>query len=226
MNKEEIYNTWLKITARYNNRPYTKRTDFTTLKDDDRVSLDKLYRIFSNFPGLNMERYFSAGYELYGNDFEDGKAFIPLCGFATAVALKNYKIFSDSLIEKKMTDKSVMRDILDGFLYIKNKCESNNWRLSHYIGNCDNKLTYEWVVDFASHKISVYNIIAFELIGFDTANAVRKTVPPKDIEVFFDGPYDQVVLSLIDRMTDDDKSLLIGILKRFNAAIAKTVDNR
>lgn len=226
MNKEDIYNTWLKVTARYNNRPYKKRVNFDTLKEDDKVSLDKLYRIFNNFPGLNMERYFSAGYELYGNDFEDGKAFIPLCGFATAVALKNYTIFSNSLSDKKMTDKSVMQDILNGFLYIKSKCENNSWKLSHYIGSCDDKLTYEWILDYADHKISPYNIVAFDLIGFDTSSAVRKTVPTNETEVFFNGKFEDKVLSLIDKMTEDDKKLLIGILKKFNAAIAKAVDNK
>lgn len=225
MNKEDIYNTWLKITARYNNRPYKKRVDFGSLKEDDKVALDKLYRIFDNFPGVNIDRYFSAGYELHKNDFDSGNAFIPLREFATPSALKHYHIFTSSMSNKKMTDTGVMQDVLNGFLYIKSKCESNNWKLSHYIGSHDDKSTYEWVLDYANHKISPYNIIAFDLIGFDTASAVRRTVLASEIGVFFSGTYEEKVLSLIDGMTENDKELLIGILKKFNSSISKTIDN-
>lgn len=222
MKKEDIYNSWLKATARANNRPYRLRSDFSCLKEDDSSALDKLVRVFNNFPGVDVDLFFVAGYSLHG------ERFISLSSFARPSAIKDYKIFVDNsggsgraLID----DKVLMDRIMIGFVYIKDLCIRNKWKLAEYIASTDliDGMVYHWIVDYAEHHICEYNIIAFDRMGFDVENAIRKVVPDSEIDAFFPGGIKKCITSKMDKLTDSDLDFLVSILKRINAAVRKNV---
>lgn len=225
MKREDIYNSWLKATARANNRPYRLRSDFGSLKEEDSAALDKLGRMFGSFPGVDVDLFFTAGYHLHG------ERFIPLSSFSRPSAIRDYKIFIENRKDENVSlteDKATMDRVMMGFIYIKDLCIKNGWRLSEYIASTDliGGLTYHWVVDFAEHHICEYNLVAFDRMGFDVSNAIRKTVPDSEIDIFFPGGIEKCITSKIDKMSDHDLELLVSILKKINCIIRKnTVDS-
>lgn len=217
--KEKVYNTWLKATALANHRPYRVRKDFSAIKADDSAALDRLHRIFSGFPGVNILEYFLASYAARENDFAGGNAFIPLSDFAKPAAMRRYLDSYKNV--SGLSDKNILGRTVRGFSNIVEKCKANGWRIAQYIGDpgLGSVGFYEWATDFVNHDITEYNIIAFDLIGFNTESAVRKTMTDEDIECYFNGRYSDVVTSKIDGLSKEETDMLIELLRRSKKAV-------
>ena len=221
---ENIYNTWLKATGLANKRPYKPRKDFSDIKADDEAALYKLNRVFKNFTAVNMLEYFMASYVARENDFEKGKAFIPLSEFATPASMRRYLDACKN--NERMSDRETMGRTIRGFSNIVERCKKNGWKLAQYIGDpgLDTIGRYQWVVDYAQHNITAYNIIAFDLIGFNTEAAIRNTIDDSEIPIYFDGSYEEAVTSKIDNMTDTEKEILKALLRRAKKSVDTAIE--
>ena len=155
--KEKIYNEWLRATALRNNRGYRRRKDLDGIKPEDSAALDRLYRIFSSCPGIDIRTYFMAGYDSREND--DSK-FISLSEFAKQSMVRVYLNFQSSFDKDGFGFNEVVKLSNSGFTNILDTCVENKWTLAQYIGSTsiESDGVYRWIKDFASNRICCFNI--------------------------------------------------------------------
>lgn len=211
---EDIYNAWLRATALANKRPYKRRKDFSALSEEDRFALDKLGRIFSGFPGINVGDYFGASYQLYE---ADAVRFIPLKDFATPKAVRNYVNYCGVSPKKDAWVDRMMR----GFSYIFNKCVEDGVSLASYIAGGEG--TPDWVPDYLSGEISIENIICFNEVGFDVVSAVRKKLSRDEMDAMFNGSFSSLIEKRTDELSDEDRKMMVSVLKGVNSRIKEKI---
>lgn len=214
VNAEDIYNAWLRATALANKRPYKRRKDFSNLSEEDRLSLEKLERIFSGFPGINVGDYFGASYQLYESD---AVRFIPLKDFTTPKAVRNYVNFCGVSPKKDVWVDRMMR----GFSFIFKKCVEDRVSLAAYIAGGEG--VPEWVPDYLSGEISIENIICFNEVGFDVVSAVRKRLSSDEIDSMFNGSFSDLINRKTDELSDEDRKMMVSVLKRVNSKIKEKI---
>lgn len=217
--EKDIYNAWLKATAIVNKRPYKVRKNFDDLGDDVKFSLEKLYKISNNFPGINMVDYFLASYNI------TGEKFINLNEFTKLKALQNYKNQNVLVAKSEFGDPERTRRMMEGFLHIVKFCEDNNKTFAQYIGECGKNGIYQWVSDYSEHKITKDNLVGFDLIGFNVENSIRKALTQEEISCIF-GDVRNDLFGDYDSLTDENKNLLVSLMKRINKIIKDKQQNK
>jgi len=217
--EKDIYNAWLKATAIANKRPYKIRKNFDDLDAEIKFSLEKLYRISNDFPGLNMVDYFLASYNI------TGEKFINLSEFTKMKAMHNYKVQNDLLDKSGFDDPERIRRMMDGFSHIVKFCEDNGKTFAQYIGEKTTSGLYHWIGDYSKHKITKDNLIGFYLIGFDVENSIRKALTADEISCIF-GDVQNDVFGDYDNLTDENKDLLVSLMKRINKIIKQKNQNQ
>ena len=80
-----IYNTFLKVYAKVQNRGYKKRLDFDSIDDKTKNILQKLEQFFNEHKEIQVEDFFRAGYAV------THRQYLPLEFFITFKAIACYK---------------------------------------------------------------------------------------------------------------------------------------
>lgn len=217
--EKDIYNAWLKATAIANKRPYRIRKNFDDVDDSVALSLEKLYKISNNFPGINMVDYFLASYNVTGDKF------INLEEFTKLKALRNYKDQNEIIKKSEFGDPERTRRMVAGFSHIIDFCDKNGKTFAQYIGECGKNGIYQWISDYSEHKITNDNLVGFDLIGFGVENAIRKVLTSEEISCIF-GDIQHDVFGDYDTMTDENRNLLVSLMKRINKIIKDKQQNK
>ena len=217
--EKDIYNAWLKATAIANKRPYKIRKNFDDLDAEIKFSLEKLCRISNDFPGLNMVDYFLASYNI------TGEKFIKLDEFTKMKALQNYKNQNELVDKSSFGDTERTRRMMEGFAHIIDFCEANNKTFAQYIGERTESGFYQWIFDYSKNKITKDNLIAFDLIGFNVENSLRKALTDEEISCIF-GDVQNDVFGDYDNMSEENRNLLISLMKKVNNVIKQKTTNQ
>lgn len=83
--QKNIYNSYLKIYAKNNNRGYRKRQDFSSIEEKIKIVLNRLETFFKEHGEINIENFFQAGFTV------THRQYIPLEFFVTFKAISAYK---------------------------------------------------------------------------------------------------------------------------------------
>ncbi len=85
--QQNIYNTYLQVSANAANRPFKYRKRWDNLPSLQKASLQKLERFFTKHKDIDIKTFFNSPYEVY----KDSSTF-PINFFTTMKAINLYKI--------------------------------------------------------------------------------------------------------------------------------------
>lgn len=144
---------WLASTRSNEERPFTLRRDFSSLKPKKINFLKKLSYLFIKTPHLMRVEYFDAPYILYGKnkhyDLEFYSSFKGISAFSTFIKRK----------EQKPPDDQV-KYLLNSFKFITKFCIEKNIRLNEY-PFYKSIAQHDFLKHIKDHYISIYTIFCF-----------------------------------------------------------------
>jgi hypothetical protein len=99
--QKRIYNHHLVESRKAKGKPFRIRKDFSKLKPEHKIVLEKLDRLFSKYSDINVSNFFIAPYKIYPND-----EYFDLKFYTTQKAIFVYKLYMESLKVEKIEDSN------------------------------------------------------------------------------------------------------------------------
>jgi hypothetical protein len=148
-----IYNTFLKVRAEIEGRPYRHRKDFKKFKDIH--FLEKLGRLFSSYPHINKEHFFRAPYKVW-NDV----SFFNLEFYTKRKALKCYVEYKKYLLTLSPDDSHHLKAVIDSFYFIKSFCIKENISPKNYLEHKDG--IFSFLTHLKEDRVSIYALFTWD----------------------------------------------------------------
>jgi hypothetical protein len=154
--EKQIYNTYITITRRIQNKPSRKREDFTNFELDSKyISVKRLATLFTKHKEINIQLYFEAPYKIYKD-----ATFFDLNYYASPRAIKAYTLYKKE-IENSDPDLFI-EDVKKSLLFLANFCVANSIQLTDYISTTNGAIP-QWVEHIKLGTINPYCLM--ELTG-------------------------------------------------------------
>ena len=101
-----IYNHFLEVSKKVNNKPVRYRKDFSNFSDEDYIYVNKLSRFFNKFKNINIKDFFEAPYFVYNENYFSLKFYL------SPKAIKAYTNYSDNYILNNPDSKQTLQKLL------------------------------------------------------------------------------------------------------------------
>jgi hypothetical protein len=172
--QKEIYNLYLKALAYGANRPYKKREDFSTFKNEENaLYLARLEAFFEKFPQLYREEFFLAPYKLY----DEKKQYYTLKFYASHKGLTTCLAYFKTLQE---SDPDAQLDyVKESIRFIANFCIEKNIPLEMY-STFKSVAQPDFLLHLKDHKVSFYAIFGITGLYYELLN-----LPEDEFELYF-----------------------------------------
>lgn len=151
--EKSVYNLYLKVLAKYQNRPYRHRKNFDNFKET--FVLKKLYQFFNRYSHIDEELFFSAPYEVW----EDA-TYYNLEFYTKRKALNCYVNYKKKLINLPPDDNYQLKKIVTSFYFIKAFCEKTGIGVSDYMNHKEG--IYSFLTHLKNDHVSIYALFAFD----------------------------------------------------------------
>ena len=150
---KRIYNDYLRISAKYHNRPYRNRKNFDGFEYNR--DLMKIVEVFRKYPHINVDKFFSAPYEIWEtNDY------FKLDFYSKRKALNAYVQYKKKLIALPPDDEYVIKQLVYGFYFIKEFCRGKGIGVGDYIEHKEG--IYSFLTHLKEDKVTIYNLFSFD----------------------------------------------------------------
>lgn len=150
---KSVYNLYLKVVAKYQDRPYKQRKNFEKFKDYH--ILKKVSDFLHRYLHIDGEMYFSAPYEVWKDE-----QFYNLEFYTKRKALNCYVNYKKKLLNLPPDDKYHLKKIIDSFYWIKSFCGGHEISVSDYINHKDG--IYSFLTHLKNDYVSIYALFAFD----------------------------------------------------------------
>jgi hypothetical protein len=156
---EDIYNTYLRISKKRQNKPFKLRTNWENFEQSDYYpTLVKLKSFFDRNYIVNVEDFFTAPYEVY-----EEEGFYDLSFYNSMTAIKVYGIFCDKKNNLDPDSELQKNSVLRGIVFIYKFCLDKKISLSDYLLFKEQGANVNsFVVHLKEKKISTYNLFPFK----------------------------------------------------------------
>lgn len=163
-NIQDLYNTYLRISRKKQNKPYRLRSNWEGFENDPQYNtLVKLKSFFDRNFIVNIEDFFTAPYEVY-----EEEGFYDLDFYNSMTAVKVYNIYCDKKNNSEPDSELQQQAVLRGIVFIYRFCLEKKIPLSSYLEYKEpDALVNSFVVHLKEKNISIYNL--FSLKNFDKA---------------------------------------------------------
>lgn len=185
----KVYNDYLRISAKYHNRPYKKRKNFDNFEYNR--DLTKIVELFNKYPHINIDMFFSAPYEIW-----DTTEYYKLDFFSKRKALNAYIQYKKKLIALPPDSDYILKKMINGFYFIKEFCIKNHINIDSYINHKDG--IYSFLLHLKEDRITIYNLFTFD--GFkkkfkENVDSELKSFLFSDLYINYDIMYRQYINS-------------------------------
>lgn len=186
---KNIYNTFLKIRAKYNNRPFRFRKNFD--KFDKVNEILKLKTIFEKYSHIDMELFFSAPYEIWDTSTDYDLAF-----YTKKRALTCYVNYKKYLVNLDPDTEYHIKKVIYSFYFIKEFCLSKGITINEYLNHETG--IYSFLTHLKNDNVSIYAL--FEIDGFknkfrDNVDSELKNFLYSDLYINYDNMYRKYMTS-------------------------------
>ena len=122
-----IYNHFLEVSKKVNNKPVRYRKDFSNFSDEDYIYVNKLSRFFNKFKNINIKDFFEAPYFVYNENYFSLKFYL------SPKAIKAYTNYSDNYILNNPDSIQTLQKLKDSIKFIYQYCKKNNLKIIDYL---------------------------------------------------------------------------------------------
>jgi len=156
LSEKLIYNTFLKISRSQSGLPYKLRKQWHGFEDTEAYPhVLRLKNFFSRNSGINMNDFFSAPYTVY-----PGESGFDIGFYSSQKAIKVYSLALKKKMNLSPDDTYHLEKIAAGLRYIRNFCIQKNINIDDY-PKYKEGIQHSFIVHLKEHKVSVYNLFAF-----------------------------------------------------------------
>lgn len=178
-----IYNTYLRISRKRQNKPFKLRANWEDFKDSKYyLPVLKLKNFFDRNITVNIEDFFVSPYEVY--EEED---FYDLDFYNSLSAVKVYSIYCNKKNQLDLDSDIQIESILRGLKFIEKFCIEKSIKLSEYLTYYEPQATINsFIVHLKEKNISIFNLFPFKdfdkifsNIDFGTLKFILNDIPHK-----------------------------------------------
>ena len=155
-----IYNNFLEVSKKVNNRPVKYRKDFNNFPDDKYIFINKLSSFFNKFDNIKIKDFFEAPYFVYGENYFDLKFYL------SQKAIKAYTLYNDNYILNNPDSINTLNKLKESVSFIYKYCKDKKIELKDYLNYKEGDFNV-----FLKH-IKNRDINFFILFSFDNLNKV------------------------------------------------------
>lgn len=158
---QDLYNTFLRISRKRQNKPFKLRANFENFEENQNYPyLVKLKSFFERNYIVNIEDFFISPYEIY-----EDETFFGLDFYTTLNAVKAYNIFCSHKNNLDPDSEIQTESILRGLKFIKEFCIKNSIPLCDYLKHVQpGAVVPSFIVHLKEKNISLYNLFPFKNI--------------------------------------------------------------
>ena len=178
--EKNIYNTHLKTSRSYQNKPWRPRENFDKLSLVEEEVIKKIKNILTS-KNISVDNYFMAPYELWKD-----KKYYPLEYFSRFKAIKAYNLWIEKLFIEEPDNKIVIDMVKEGFLYIFKQCRNRNLKTIESYFNLQSYYP-EFLIALSEKYINYYNILPI-----NNYDRLLKQYPKEDIDFIVSGFYNNI----------------------------------
>jgi len=176
--EKQIYNNHLISSRKAKNEPYRIKKDFSNLEEDLIISLQKLSKLFNNYPNLIQDDFFMAPHKIYPED-----SYYSLEFYTTPKAIKCYTQYVKQMEIQDPDSSDSLRRLTDSLKFVTNFCKENSLQLSDYELNMIGTMPC-FVQHLKDHKINYYTLHALTFKKPQIESRILDFIFPDFYEVF------------------------------------------
>jgi hypothetical protein len=196
--EKNIYNSYLYSLAKFKNRPFKRREDFSKLEDEKIGYLKKLSSFFTSHSHINIDMFMDAPFKVYSE-----KDYYPLEFYSKPIALKTYFLYINMLDEESPDSHDNLILIKDSLIFIKNFCVEKKITLKEYLSYSDSA-TFAWCNHLLNNDICIYNILAFSFFNINIYMLLNQL--PMDEKELFLHQYNGRITEYMKKLNDSGKA--------------------
>lgn len=197
-----IYNHFLEVSKKVNNKPVRYRKDFSNFKDEDYLYINKLSIFFNKFKNIKIKDFFEAPYFVYNQNYFDLKFYL------SPKAIKAYTNYNDNYILNNPDSKQTLTKMKESITFIYEYCKEKDIKISNYINYKEGNYNV-----FLKH-LKQRNINFFILFSFkDFSNIVDKI--DNDIKEIYSGNFSKLNYIRTKYYASSKAKLIINNFKKY-----------
>ena len=197
-----IYNHFLEVSKKVNNKPVRYRKDFSNFKDEDYLYVNKLSIFFNKFKNIKIKDFFEAPYFVYNQNYFDLKFYL------SPKAIKAYTNYNDNYILNNPDSKQTLTKMKESITFIYEYCKEKNIKIIDYINYKEGNYNV-----FLKH-LKQRNINFFILFSFkDFSNIVDKI--DNDIKEIYSGNFSKLNYIRTKYYASSKAKLIINNFKKY-----------
>ena len=146
-----IYNTYIRVSRRNQNKPYKERKKFDGFeKEENYPFVKKLGIFFNKYQHIKVEEFFAAPYLVY-----EDKKYYDLRFYTTYQAVKVYTIYENKIQNQSPDDELILTRTKEGVKFIQEFCKTHDIPLSGYFDHKTDNLNSFWL-HLKNRNVSLY----------------------------------------------------------------------
>jgi hypothetical protein len=143
------------VSRRIKGQPFKIKKDFTNLEEDKLVSLQKLSKLFNDYPNLKQEEFFEAPYKVY----PDEDIYYPLDFYTRPKAIKCYTQYMKELEMTNPDSEQSLKRLIASLSFVAKYCKEKGIDLDQYESFEEGTLPC-FVEHLKHHNINYYTLHA------------------------------------------------------------------
>jgi hypothetical protein len=159
-----IYNNFLEVSKKVNNKPVKYRKNFENFPDKNYIIINKLSSFFSKFNHLKIKDFFEAPYFVYDENYFNLKFYL------SPKAIKAYTLYNDKFMLNNPDDEKTIYKMQESIKFIYSYCKENKLDIKNYLNNKEGEYNV-----FLKH-IKNRDIIIFILFAFNNFENILNSI--------------------------------------------------
>ncbi len=150
-----IYNNFLEVSKKVNNKPVKYRKNFDNFPDSNYVYINKLSRFFNKFNHLKIKDFFEAPYFVYNENYFDLKFYL------SPKAIKAYTLYNDNYLLNNPDDEKTLQKMQESVKFIYNYCKEKNINIKDYLTHNEGEF-YSFLKHIKNRDINIFILFSFK----------------------------------------------------------------
>lgn len=176
--QKQIYNNHLVVSRKVKGEAFKIKKDFSNLESEKAMYLEKLERLFNNYPNINQEDFFTAPHKVYPED-----TYYPLEFYTKQKAISCYTQYVKLLEIQDPDTIEALKRLQESLKFVLNYCKEKNLQLSEYELNIEGSMPC-FVDHLKNHKINFYTLHALTFGKPKLESGILTFIFPEFYEVF------------------------------------------
>ena len=174
-----IYNNFLEVSKKVNNKPVKYRKNFDNFPDENYIIVNKLSSFFYKFKHLKIKDFFEAPYFVYDENYFDLKFYLG------PKAIKAYTLYNDKFLLNNPDDDKTLLKMQESIKFIYNYSKEKDINIKDYLSFREGEYNV-----FLKH-IKNRDVIIFILFAFSNFEKVLGSIDT-DIKTMYSSNFSRL----------------------------------